>query len=112
MLKPATSITSAIAAYGNIAKGGNAMPGVGGGVGIGARAADGGAFADLVKSAISEAARIGKTAETASIAAVNDRADLNKVVTAVAEAELALQTVVTIRDRVIEAYREIMRMPI
>ena len=112
MLKPATSITSAIAAYGNVAKGGNALPGAGGGVGIGASPADGGAFADLVKSAIAEAARIGKTAETASIAAVNDRADLSKVVTAVAEAELALQTVVTIRDRVIEAYREIMRMPI
>ncbi|MEK7246579.1 MAG: flagellar hook-basal body complex protein FliE, partial [Pseudomonadota bacterium] len=75
-------------------------------------AVDGGAFADLVKSAIAEAARIGKTAEAASIAAVNDRADLTKVVTAVAEAELALQTVVTVRDRVIEAYREIMRMPI
>jgi flagellar hook-basal body complex protein FliE len=108
MLKPAASIASAIAAYGNVAKGGNASPEGAGG----APAADGGAFADLVKSAIQEAARIGKTAETASIAAVNDRADLNKVVTAVAEAELALQTVVTIRDRVIEAYREIMRMPI
>ncbi len=107
MLKPATSIASAIAAYGNVAKGEKPSSG-----GAGAGAADGGAFADLVKSAIHEAARIGKTAETSSIAAVNDRADLNKVVTAVAEAELALQTVVTIRDRVIEAYREIMRMPI
>ena len=37
---------------------------------------------------------------------------MNKVVTAVAEAELTLQTVVTIRDKVIEAYRDIMRMPI
>lgn len=110
MLKPATSITSAIAAYGNIAKGGKPTPGAADSGAAGA--ADGGAFASLVKNAIHEAARIGKTAETASIAAVNDRADLSKVVTAVAEAELALQTVVTIRDRVIEAYREIMRMPI
>jgi len=110
MLKPATSIASAIAAYGNIAKGGKPTPGDAGAGAAGA--ADGGTFANLVKSALTEAARIGKTAETASIAAVNDRADLNKVVTAVAEAELALQTVVTIRDRVIEAYREIMRMPI
>jgi flagellar hook-basal body complex protein FliE len=107
MLKPVTSVASAIAAYGNVAK---TAPGATGATGAGA--ADGGAFADLVKSAIQEATRIGKTAETASIAAVNDRADLNKVVTAVAEAELTLQTVVTIRDRVIEAYREIMRMPI
>lgn len=105
MLKPITSAASAIAAYGGIAKG---APGA---VNAG-NAGDGGAFADLVKSAIQEATRIGKTAETQSIAAVNDRADMNKVVTAVAEAELTLQTVVTIRDKVIEAYRDIMRMPI
>ena len=102
MLKPVTSAASAIAAYGNLAKGGSPGP----------AGTDTGAFADLVKSAIQEAARIGKTAESTSIAAVNDRADMNKVVTAVAEAELTLQTVVTVRDRVIEAYREIMRMPI
>lgn len=112
MLKPVTSVASAIAAYGNVAKTAPGSTGtVGPGIGGGAGAADGGAFADLVKSAIQEAARIGKTAETASIAAVNDRADLNNVVTAVAEAELTLQTVVTIRDKVIDAYREIMRMP-
>jgi flagellar hook-basal body complex protein FliE len=34
------------------------------------------------------------------------------VVTAVAEADLTLQTVVAVRDRVIEAYQNIMRMPI
>ncbi len=32
--------------------------------------------------------------------------------TAVAETELALETVVSVRDRVISAYEEIMRMPI
>lgn len=110
MLKPVTSVASAIAAYDGVAK---AAPGsIGGSAGKGAGDGDGGAFADLVKSAIQEATRIGKTAEQASIAAVNDRADITKVVTAVAEAELTLQTVVTVRDRVIEAYREIMRMPI
>jgi flagellar hook-basal body complex protein FliE len=114
MLKPVTSVASAIAAYDGIAKGapGSIGGSVGGAAGKSAGAGDGGAFADLVKSAIQEAARIGKTAEQASIAAVNDRADITKVVTAVAEAELTLQTVVTVRDRVIEAYREIMRMPI
>ncbi|MBM3952694.1 MAG: flagellar hook-basal body complex protein FliE [Rhodospirillales bacterium] len=114
MLKPVTSAASAIAAYDSVAKGapGSIGGSIGKGLGTGGGAGDGGAFADLVKSAIQEAARIGKTAEQASIAAVNDRADIGKVVTAVAEAELTLQTVVTVRDRVIEAYREIMRMPI
>ena len=101
-----TTFATAINAYGNVARGGGSAKTEG------ADAGDGGAFASLVKSAIAEAARIGKTAETASIAAVNDKGDLNKVVTAVAEAELALQTVVTIRDKVIDAYREILRMPI
>ncbi len=34
------------------------------------------------------------------------------VVEALAKAELALQTAVTIRDRVVEAYQEILRMPV
>jgi flagellar hook-basal body complex protein FliE len=39
-------------------------------------------------------------------------AELTDVVTAVSNAELTLQTVVTIRDRVIQAYQDIIRMPI
>ncbi|MBM3566445.1 MAG: flagellar hook-basal body protein FliE [Alphaproteobacteria bacterium] len=100
-----TSITGAINAYNTVARGGAAQPKAGG-------ADAGGEFAALVKSALAEAAQIGKAAETASLAAVNDRADIGKVVTAVAEAELTLQTVVSIRDKVIDAYREILRMPI
>jgi flagellar hook-basal body complex protein FliE len=34
------------------------------------------------------------------------------VVLAVARAELALQTTVAIRDRVVQAYQDVMRMPI
>ena len=69
-------------------------------------------FADLVKGAIREAININERSETLSIQAINDQADLNQVVTAVAEAETTLQTVVAVRDKVIEAYREIIRMPI
>ncbi len=69
-------------------------------------------FSSLVRQAIDEAVKIGERSEQLSIAGVNDRADLNQVVTAVAEAEVTLQTVVAVRDRVIEAYREILRMPI
>jgi len=69
-------------------------------------------FAALVKGAIKEAVRIGERSEQLSIAGINDKADLNTVVTAVAEAELTLQTVVNVRDKVLEAYRDIIRMPI
>ena len=70
-----------------------------------------GEFADLVKSAIDEAVRIGERSEKLTIQGINERADVTQVVTAVAEAELTLQTVVTVRDKVIEAYKEIIRMP-
>jgi flagellar hook-basal body complex protein FliE len=77
---------------------------------------DGGApqqgdFSSLVKSAINEAVKIGERGESLSIAGINDRADISQVVTAVAEAEVALKTVVTVRDKVIDAYKEIIRMP-
>ena len=68
-------------------------------------------FAGLVRSAIDEAIKIGERSEKLSIAAVNDKAEINQVVTAVAEAEVTLQTVVTVRDKVIEAYKDIIRMP-
>lgn len=99
----------AVQAYSNVAKGdafsgneGQTAPSAG----------DGDEFASLVRNAIDEAIKIGERSEGLSIAGVQDRADLNQVVTAVAEAEVTLQTVVSVRDKVIDAYKEILRMPI
>lgn len=69
-------------------------------------------FGDLVRDAIMEARKIGERSEKMSIAAINDRADITQVVTAVAEAEMTLQTVVNVRDKVLEAYKDIIRMPV
>ncbi len=44
--------------------------------------------------------------------AMTGQADLPGLVTAMAETELAVQTAVTIRDKVVEAYQEILRMPV
>ena len=98
------NITSAIAAYAKAA--------TGGGPGIDARnSAPGDDFANLVKGAIRDAVKVGEESERLSMAGLTGQADLSQVVTAVAEAEIALQTVVAVRDKVIEAYREILRMP-
>jgi flagellar hook-basal body complex protein FliE len=43
---------------------------------------------------------------------VNGKANVVDMVTALSETEIAIQSMVTIRDRVISAYEEIMRMPI
>ena len=104
MATPAQNISNALAAYAQTVKGG--------GSGIEARETDGDQFADLVKSAIKEAVKIGEESERLSIEGIRDRADLNQVITAVAEAELTLQTVISIRDKVVDAYKEIIRMPI
>ena len=103
MPTPTTTIAGAIAAYGKT-KGAEST--------LSPRGGSGGDFASLVKGALEKAKEIGKASETKSIAAVKDEADLHQVVTAVAEAELTLQTVVSVRDKVIEAYKEILRMPI
>lgn len=51
-------------------------------------------------------------AETQAQAAVTTGADPHALVTAMAESKLAIDTVVTVRDRVVEAYQEILRMPV
>jgi len=72
----------------------------------------GSAFMEMVKSAAGQAVQANRDAEAMSLKAVAGEAELSEVVTAVANAETALQTVVTVRDRIITAYQEIMRMPI
>lgn len=50
--------------------------------------------------------------EVQARAAMTTGADPHSLVTALAQTELAVETVVTIRDRVVEAYQEILRMPV
>jgi len=74
--------------------------------------AEGGDFSAMVKGFAEGAVKSGQQAEQQTTAAAAGKADLNSVVMAVSEAELTLNTVVAVRDKVIEAYREILRMPI
>ncbi len=74
--------------------------------------ARGGSFSDLLGSALQGAASTGYKSESVSMKALAGKADLTDVVTAVSEAETALNTVVAIRDRVINAYQDIIKMPI
>ena len=104
MPTPTQSIANAVKLYNEAAKG-RTTP-------VEPRdAASGDDFAALVKGAIEEARNIGERSENLSIAGIVDRADISQVVSAVAEAEVTLQTVVAIRDKVIDAYKDIIRMP-
>ncbi len=69
-------------------------------------------FGSMVKAEIRSVVERGNAAEAAQADLMAGKADLVDVVTAVSETELALETMVSVRDRVISAYEEIMRMPI
>lgn len=71
-----------------------------------------GSFGDVLASSIDEAIDANRTSENTSIQAASGQSDLQDVVEAVNAAEISLQTVVSIRDRMISAYQEILRMPI
>ncbi|MDH3739009.1 MAG: flagellar hook-basal body complex protein FliE [Alphaproteobacteria bacterium] len=101
------SLTTAINAYVDAVK--SANPGAGDAA---PAQTPGSGFADLMKSIGEDAIAAGTKADQMSIAAVEGKANVAEVVTAVANAELALQTVVAVRDQVVQAYQEILRMPI
>lgn len=68
-------------------------------------------FDAFLKNEIEGAAKDLRTSETQSVQAITGKADLQGLVEAVTNAELSLQKVTAVRDRVISAYQEIMRMP-
>lgn len=78
----------------------------------GAKSPSGAEFGSLLESAVGNFAETGRKAEAQALALATGKADVVDVVTAVAESEAALETLVAVRDRVIAAYEEIMRMPI
>lgn len=69
-------------------------------------------FLAMVKGAAQEAIQTGQKAEAMSVAGVAGQADLMDVVRAVGNAETTLQTVVAVRDKMVNAYQELLRMPI
>ncbi|HUH84430.1 MAG TPA: flagellar hook-basal body complex protein FliE [Stellaceae bacterium] len=98
------SVPNALAAYANAAKI------TGGAAGEGA---SGGGFADMLKQAAGDTVDALKTGEAESLQAVTTgKADLTAVTEAVNNAEIALQAVIAVRDKVISAYEDISKMPI
>ena len=69
-------------------------------------------FASVLKDAICAVHETGKKSDMQTQAMVNGKSNMVDVVTAVAETEVAIDAVVAVRDKVIAAYEEIMRMPI
>ena len=98
---------AAAAAYQSIAKTGTAAasatptaaPGTGG-------------FGDFLSDAIKDSVSTMKAGEQLATQQVAGQANIVDVVNAVNSAELTLDTVVAVRDKVVQAYQSIMNMPI
>ena len=69
-------------------------------------------FAALVQNAVDQTIHASRSAEVKMAAHTQGKAELVDVVTSVASAQASLETAMAVRDQVISAYQEIMRMPI
>ena len=69
-------------------------------------------FASLLKDGVKSAIDSSRKSEELSKQAIAGKADIRDVVAAVNNADLTLQTVVAVRDKVIGAYNDILKMPI
>ncbi len=74
--------------------------------------AGGADFGGMVENLVTDTASTMRSAEAASAKQVAGKGDLIDVVTAIGAAEMALDTLVAVRDRVVGAYTDIMRMQI
>ncbi len=99
-------ITGAVQAYDKMLRQGSSAPG------LEARDTGGADFSSMLRRAAERAADTVLQGETQTVQAAAGTADLTEVVMAVSKAEMTLETVVTLRDKVVQAYQEILRMPI
>jgi flagellar hook-basal body complex protein FliE len=69
-------------------------------------------FGSVLKDVMTNVTAVGRKSDTQAHAVATGKANMVDVVTAVAESETAIQALVSVRDKVIAAYEEILRMPI
>jgi flagellar hook-basal body complex protein FliE len=70
------------------------------------------AFGEILKNAMTDTVQSSKAAETAMTNQVQGKADLVDTVTAISSAQANLDTVMAIRDQVINAYNDVLKTPI
>jgi flagellar hook-basal body complex protein FliE len=100
----------ATAAYGRSLK--TLAPSMGESAAAREQIAVGSSFGGMIEGMVADAAGSLRKAEAESAKQVAGKGDLIDVVTAIGAAETALDTVVAVRDRMVNAYSEIMRMQI
>ncbi|HEX2760638.1 MAG TPA: flagellar hook-basal body complex protein FliE [Rhizomicrobium sp.] len=71
-----------------------------------------GSFSDFLSGAVKDSIQTIANGEQAAQAQVAGKSNIVDVVNAVNSAELTLNTVVAVRDKVVQAYQSILNMPI
>lgn len=108
-----TTPLSAMQAYGKALDNLSSIKPGEGGTKVGVdEAATGPSFSELLQEAGREAVAEGQSSEKVSLESLTGDSGLAEIVTAVSSAEATLETVVSVRDRVIQAYQDIIKMPI
>jgi len=82
-----------------------------GGAGKGAETS-GPSFSAVLKDAIGSVMDVGRKSDQQTVAMAAGKANVMDVVTAVAETDVAVSTLVSVRDKVIQSYEDIMKMSI
>ena len=76
------------------------------------QSAGGPSFSAVLKDAVGSVLDAGKKSDAQTMAMSSGKANVMDVVTAVAETDVAVSTLVSVRDRMIQSYEDIMKMPI
>jgi flagellar hook-basal body complex protein FliE len=80
--------------------------------GVAGKDGAGPSFSAVLKDAIGSVMEAGRKSDAQTVAMASGKANVMDVVTAVAETDVAVSTLVSVRDKVIQAYDEIMKMTI
>ncbi len=103
------NIAGALSAYKNAESGAALGKGLSG---SGQVAGAGGDFSDMLSDFLGDAVSSVKKSEEMAALGAAGKADLQEVILAVSGAEIMMQTVTAIRDKVVSAYQEILRTAI
>ena len=104
-----TTPSAAAGAYSSLARLADPSAALGKAAGDGA---GGPSFGSMLKDAIGTVLEAGRKSDMQTQAVASGKSNIVDVVTAVSETEVAVEALVAVRDKMIQAYEEIMRMPI
>ena len=102
----------AAGAYANVARLADPSAGLGKAAGVGGEGGNASSFSAMLKDALNSVSETGRKSDAQTQSMIAGKADMVDVVTAVSETEVAVETMVAVRNKVIEAYQSIMSMPI